>query len=150
MSKRLGSSRLSSPLLGQATQLLGGGPQTPRIRALDHLLPVDGDLAALLEEHKCGHRGDAVPRGNVACMVDVDLGKGQLARLRVLGRQLGEDRGDGLARRAPVGEEVNGDVGGGGEELVQLRSGIDMLDLVVGHGCCVEKLCCCFCSWIVV
>ncbi|KAI9158024.1 hypothetical protein HJFPF1_06010 [Paramyrothecium foliicola] len=125
---------LGGPLLGQAAQLLGGGAEAPGVSALDHLLAVDGDLLALLEEHEGGHGGDAVAAGDVADVVDVDLGKGQLARVAVLAGEVGEDGGDGLAGGAPVGEEVDGDVGGAGEELVELRGRGDVLDLVVGHG----------------
>ena len=67
-------------------------------------------------------------------MVDVDLGEGEAALLGVLIGELGEDGGDGAAWRAPVGVEVDDDVGGGFEQGVQLRGLGDLLDLLRGLG----------------
>jgi hypothetical protein len=53
-------------------------------------------------------------------VVDVDLGKGEVARDGVLVRQLGEDGGDGPAGRAPVGVEVYDDIGGGFQQGIEL------------------------------
>lgn len=61
-------------------------------------------------------------------MVDVDLGEGETALGGVVVGELGEDGGDGAAGGAPVGVEVDDDVGGGGEERVELRGGCDFED----------------------
>jgi hypothetical protein len=113
-------SSLGRPLLRQTAQLLGGGHQGPRVGALDLGLAVDGDLLALLEEHEGGHGRDAVGAGDVLGVVHVDLGERELAGHAVLLSQLLPDGRNLLARRAPVGEEVDGDVGGAGKEGLKL------------------------------
>lgn len=131
----LSSSSLSllEPLLRQAAQLLSSSAQAAGIGALDHGLAVDGDLLAVLEEEERGHGGDAVAGGNLLDVVDVDLGKGE----RVFGAVLvGEglvDGRDGLAGRAPVGVEVDGDVGVCGEERVEVLGGLDVVEVVGAH-----------------
>ncbi|KAH0493403.1 hypothetical protein TgHK011_000074 [Trichoderma gracile] len=95
---------------------------------MDHGLAVDGDLLALLEEEKGGHGGDAVAGGDVLDVVDVDLCEGEVLVDGVLVGEGLVDGGDGLAGRAPVGVEVDGDVGGGGEEGVELVDGFDVVD----------------------
>ena len=137
----ISSGCLGSPLLCQPTQLLRRGAERPRIRALQHRLPVHSDLLALLEEQERGHGGDAVLGGHPADVVDIDLGKGQLARDGVLVGELGEDGGNLAAGRAPVGEEVDGDVGRGGEEGLEVGGGVDVVDLVVARHDCWCLIC---------
>lgn len=62
-------------------------------------------------------------------MVDVDLGEGEVAGAGVLVGQAREDRGDGAAGRAPVGVEVDDDVGGGREEGVEVGRLADLVDV---------------------
>lgn len=122
------SCSILSSLLGEATQLLGSGAKGAGIGALDHGLAVDGDLLAVLEEHEGGHGGDAVGASDVLGVVDVDLCECQRVWDAVL---LGQGLVDGcnlLARRAPVGEEVDGNVSGRIEERLQLGRGRDVLD----------------------
>lgn len=118
------------PLRSQPSQLLRRRHKGPRISPLNHSLPVNGDLLPLLEEQKRRHGRDAVRPGRLLHVIDVDLCEGQGAGDGVLAGQGLEDGGDGLAGGAPVGEEVDGDVGGGGEEGLELREGVDVLDLV--------------------
>ena len=66
-------------------------------------------------------------------MVDVNLGERQLAGDPVGGGELRVDGRDGAAGGTPVGEEVDGDVGGGGEEGLELGGGGDVMDFVGGH-----------------
>lgn len=116
----------------------GGRQRRPRlaVAAEDLELAVDHDLLAVLEEEKGGHGGDLVLLRGVGGLLDVDLDKGKVAwdavplgELLVLGR-------DGLAGRAPGGEEVDDDVRVGGEDLFELREGRNMLRGRGGHGCC--------------
>lgn len=84
---------------------------------------------AVGEEDESRHCGDAVLARHRIDVVDIDLGKGQLALDRVLVGELGEDRGNGAAGRTPVGIEVDDDVGVAVEDSVELGSGGDFVDL---------------------
>lgn len=131
----LSSSGLSllESLLCQSAQLLSGSAQAAGVGALDHGLAVDSNLLAVLEEEECGHGGDAVAGGNLAYVVDVDLGKGEGVLGGVLVGESLVDGSDGLARGAPVGVEVDGDVGVGGEERVEVLGSLDVVDVVDAH-----------------
>lgn len=94
-------------------------------------------MLAGLEELEGGHGADAVGGGDVADVVDVDLGEGQVAGHRAGASQLGVDGRDLLAGRAPVGVEVDGDVGRRGHEGRELGGRGDVVDLVVRH--CTEQ-----------
>ncbi|KAL9471909.1 hypothetical protein ACSS6W_009850 [Trichoderma asperelloides] len=139
----LSSSGLSllESLLRQSAQLLSGSAQAAGVGALDHGLAVDGNLLALLEEEEGGHGGDAVAGGNLGDVVDVDLGKGEGVFGAVLVGERLVDGGDGLAGRAPVGVEVDGDVGVCGEERVELLGGLDVVDVVGAHFGCDVCVC---------
>lgn len=98
-------------LLRKTAQLLSSSAKTLRISTADHGLSVDGDLVSLLEEEKGGHGGDAVCAGDVLDVVDVDLCEGEDVGDAVLCGEGLKDGGDGFAGGAPVGKEVDGDVG---------------------------------------
>lgn len=83
---------------GHLDGILNGLCQLGRVGALDGL-----DGRAVLEDHEGRHGAHAVLRGDVAQLVDVDLGKGDALGLRVLGGEGFEGRRDHLAGPAPVG-----------------------------------------------
>lgn len=95
-------------------------------------LGIHGCRLPVLEEDEGRHSGDAIAARDVVHVVDVDLGEGEVTRDGVLVRQLGEDRRYGPAGRAPVGIEVDDDVGGGLEQGVEL-SGLGGLVHVAGR-----------------
>jgi hypothetical protein len=129
-------------LLCKSTELLSGSAEAAGIGALNHGLAVDSDLLAVLEEEERGHSSDAIADSKLLDVVDVDLGKGQGVLGGVLVGEGLVDRGDGLARRAPVGVEVDSDVGVGGEERVEVLGGLDVVEVVAAHfGCGVCDVC---------
>src|SRR4051812_49921241 len=67
--------------------------------------PADG--LAMFEDDERGDAHHFEAAGGVGVVVDVELGDAHLAGL--LGRDLLEDRGDHLARTAPLGPEVDDD-----------------------------------------
>src|SRR3954454_6464812 len=75
------------------------------------------DRLAIFEDDERGNAHHFEASGGVGVVVDVELGDAHLARL--LGRDLLEDRGDHLARTAPLGPEVDDDhIGAGAGDLL--------------------------------
>jgi hypothetical protein len=117
---------LSGLLFGTALGLLGvagdGGSQLGRDGTQQVAV-----LVAVLEEEEGGDGSDAHLKGEVGDIVGVELGESKLFR-GVLFGLLFEDGGDGLARTAPRGAGLEGDVGGVLDELVELSLGGDFHD----------------------
>lgn len=82
-------------------------------------------LVAVLEEEEGGDGSDTKLKGEVGDIVGVELGESELLRGVLIGLLL-EDGGDGLARTAPRGVGLEGDVGGVLDELVELSLGGDV------------------------
>jgi hypothetical protein len=90
-------------------------------------------LFAVLEEEEGGDAADAELEGQVGDVVGVEARKGVLV-VAVVAGVLVEEGGDGLAGAAPGGVGLEGDVGLGLDELVELGLGGDVDDF--GHfGC---------------
>lgn len=112
---------------------LGFGQRDQRLNPLRQDLGVRAENLGVFtrqltvgEEEECRHRCHAVLLGNLCEVVDVDLGKGQLAVRGVLGRELLVERSDGLAGAAPRGSEVGNDILGGLEEVLELSLRLDV------------------------
>lgn len=96
--------------------------QRSRVRSREVL-----DLFAVFEEEEGGDAADAELHGQVGDVVGVEARKGELF-VAVAAGVLGEEGGDGLAGAAPGGVGLEGDVGGGFDELVELGFGGDVDD----------------------
>lgn len=125
-SQQRSPSRIATHLaaLGLLAKSLRQLAQRSRVRAGKVLR-----LLAVLEEEEGGDAADAELHGEVGDVVGVEARKGVLFVAEVVG-VLVEEGGDGLAGAAPGGVGLEGDVGGGFDELVELSFGGDVDD---GH-----------------
>jgi hypothetical protein len=114
-------------LLRQSAQLISRCAQAPWICSSNQSLTVHSDLLAVLEEHEGWHRRDLVRLSDILCLVYIDLGEPEHTRDAVFFRKIGVYWRDRFAWSTPVCVEVDGDVGGVREELLELRGGVDMV-----------------------
>lgn len=116
---------------GTTLELLGVGLDSGSQLGRNSTHQIAG-LVAVLEEEEGGNRADAELKSEIGDIIGVELSEGVLVGSVLLGLLL-EDGGDGLARTAPRGVGLEGDVGGVLDELVELSLGGDLGNGRGGH-----------------